>query len=77
MLGRLTRTVVDFLLQAHQLQAEKRHLLFIHVLAVGHGQNFGIRQFFGRLGFPVVRQLGVFFGSREGGVHLRGRGHCV
>ncbi len=41
-LGGLSRTGQDVLLEQGQLQAEIRHLLVVHVLIVGHGQNFRI-----------------------------------
>lgn len=63
MLGGLAGIGMHVPLEQHQLVAEERHSLVVHVLAVGHGQHFRVRQLFGGLGLPVVGQLGIFLAA--------------
>jgi hypothetical protein len=57
-------------LQRGQAGTEEVELLLVHVLAVGHGQQFGLRQVATGLGLPGVDQLGVgLVGRPNRGVH--------
>ena len=62
-LSSLAGAVVDFLLQHRQFVAKESHLFVVHVLGVGHGLDFLVAQGFARFRFPVVGQLGIFFGG--------------
>ncbi len=76
-LGGLARVVVHVLLELHELVPEERQLLLVHVFAVGHGKHLGVGEFLGRLGLPVIGQLRVFLGGRDGRLRLQGRRHDV